>query len=164
MTFLPDSIPSFCFGFSGIVSGFDPFVLFWDLQHHARIRSFPFVSSSLISRPDSILYFDSSSLALCPDSIPSFCFGFSDIMSGFDPFVLFPVLSNRTWIRSLRFISGSLASRTDSIFRFVSGSLASRSDSIAEFCFGFSSIAPRFDSFLFYFGFSGIASRFIPLF
>ena len=31
----PDSIPSFCFEFSGIALGFDPFILFWVLRHHA---------------------------------------------------------------------------------------------------------------------------------
>ena len=54
----PDTIPSFCFGLSGIDLGFDPFILFWVLLH--------FVSGSPASHPD---------------SIPSFCFRFSGIVS-----------------------------------------------------------------------------------
>ena len=117
-----NSIPSFCFkfsgivprfdpfifyGFSNIVPRFDPFVLFQVLRHHARIQSLHFVSGSP---------------ALCSDLIPSFCFRFSGIMLGFDPlvclgfssilprfdpFVLFQVLWNRAPIQSLLFLSGS---------------------------------------------------------
>ena len=54
-------------------------------------------------------------------------------MPRFDPFVLFLFLQHRAQIRSLR---------------FVLGSPASRSDSIPSFCFRFSSIAPEFYPFL----------------
>ena len=73
----PDSIHSFCFGFSGITPRFNPFVLFRVLRHHTMIRSLRFVSGSPAS---------------CPDFIPSFSFGFCSIATGFDPFVLFLVL------------------------------------------------------------------------
>ena len=74
---VPRFNPLFCFRFSDIVPGFDPFFLFRVLRHRARIRSLLLVSSSL---------------ALCPDQIHSFYFGLSDIMLGFDPFFLFRVL------------------------------------------------------------------------
>ena len=96
----PDSIPSFCFGFSSITLGFDPFLLFQVLWYHAQIRSFPFVLGSPISHSD---------------LIPSFCFGFSGIMPEFDPFFLFRVLRHRASIPSLLFILGSPTSFSDSI-------------------------------------------------
>ena len=128
-----DLTPSFCFGFSGIVLRFDPFVLFRVLQHRTRIRSLRFVSGSPASHPN---------------SIPSFCFKFSGITTGFDPFVLFrdlwhraqfdpfvlfQVLKHHDWIRS---------------FFFLSVSPASCLDSIASFCFRFSGITPGFDPFI----------------
>ena len=87
----PDSISSFCFGFSGIMLGFDPFLLFRVFRHRTLIRSLPFVSGSQASRPD---------------SIPSFCFRFSNIVLGFDPF-LFRVLGHCALIRSVLYILGS---------------------------------------------------------
>ena len=113
-----NSIPSFCFGFSGIAPGFDPLVLFRVLRNRAWIRSFRFVSSSPESRLDSIL---------------SFCFGFSGITPGFNPFILFWVLRHRSQILS---------------FFLISGSLASCPNSIPSFCFGFFGIVPGFDPFL----------------
>ena len=58
-------------------------------------------------------------------------------MLGFDPFLLFRVLRHCAWIQSLL---------------FVSGSPASRSDSILSFCFRFSSIVLGFDPFLLFQG------------
>ena len=95
----PDSIPSFCFWFCGIVAGFDSFVFFWVLWHHAQIRS---------------IYFYSVSLTLCPYSITSFCSGFSGIVPRFDPYLSFWVLIHAR-IRSLHFVSGSPTLHPDSI-------------------------------------------------
>ena len=64
----------------------------------------------------------------------------------FNPFILFRVLWHYARIRSLLFVSGS-PSRIRSIC-FISSSLASCSDSIPSFCFTFFDIAPRFDPFL----------------
>ena len=75
-------------------------VLFRFLRHHALIRSLCFVSGSLAS---------------LLESIPSFCFGFSGIVPGFDPFFLFLVLRHHALIRSLRFVLRSLASCSDLI-------------------------------------------------
>ena len=111
-----DSIPSFCFRFSDIAPGFDPFILFRVLRHHARIRSLCFVLGSSASRPD---------------YIPSFCFGFSGIMLGFNPFVLFQVLRHRAQIRSF-FISGSPTSCPDSII--FSGIMSGFSSSSSASC------------------------------
>ena len=97
-------IHSFCFGFSSITPGFDPFLLFRVLRHRARIRSLRFVSGSLASCPDQPLYFVLGSPASRPDSITSFCFGFSDITLGFDPIVLFRVIQHRAQIQSLCFV------------------------------------------------------------
>ena len=143
-----NSIPSFCFGFSGIAPGFDPFVLFQVFRHHDRIRPLHFVSGSLASRPIRSLRFVSSSQASRLDSIFFFSFSFSIIVPGFDPFMLFQVLRHHAGIRSLRFVSGSLHRARIRSLHFVSGSLASRSDSIFLFYFGFSSIVLGFDPFL----------------
>ena len=172
-----DLTPSFCFGFSGIVLQFDPFVLFWVLQHRARIRSLRFFSGSPASPPD---------------SIPSFCFKFSGITTEFDPFilfrdlwhhaqfdpfVLFRVLKHHAWIRSFFFLSVSPAScRVFYPFilfqvlrhhagirslRFVSGSL--HRARIRSLSFVSGSLTSRSDSiFLFYFGFSSIVLGFDP--
>ena len=109
--------PFFCFRFSCIALGFDPFVLFRILRYHTRIRSFLFISCSPASSLDLIPSFISGSLASGPDSI-------------------------------LSFISGSPASRPASIPYFVSGSPASCLDSTPAFYFGFSDIAPGFDFFV----------------
>ena len=155
---------------------FDPFLLFWVLKHHARIRSLRFVSGSLASSPDSIpsfcfgfsgiapgfdpvllfwvLWIQSLHFVLCSptsrlDSIPSFCFGFSGIMPGFDSLFLFRVLRHRARIQSLLFVSGSLASCLYSIFFFYVGfsGIVSGFDLFFIFYFEFSNIVPGFDPF-----------------
>ena len=158
----PDSIPSFCFGFSGITPGFnfficfelssiapgfDPFLLFQVLRHRAqiqslhlfrvirhraRIRSFPFVSGSLASRPDSIPSFCFRFSGIELEFDPFIGFEFSGIAPKFDPFILFRVLLHLAQIRSLRFVSGSLALCPDSI---------------PSFCFRFSGIVSEFLTF-----------------
>ena len=130
-----DWIPLFCFGFSGIVPGFDPF---------------RFVSSSPTSRPDLIPSFVSGSPTSRSDLIPSFCFGFSCIASIFDPFVLFWVLRHHAQICFffLIFLVLRHRARIRSLF-FISDSLASLPNSIISFYFGFFGIVPGFDPFLF---------------
>ena len=132
----PYSIPSFCFGFSGIEFGFDHSVLFSVIRHCVQIRSLCFISGSL---------------TFLLDSIPSFFyFWFFDISPRFDPFLfLFRVFRHRAQIQSLCFDLGSLASRPNSIPSFfILGSLESHLDSISSFCFSFFGIVPRFDPFL----------------
>ena len=149
----PDSIPSFCFGFSDIAPGFDPFVLFRVLRHRTRIRSLRFVSGSLILRSDSTLHFVLGSPTSLPDSIPSFCFRFFCLTPGFNPFVLFWVLRHRVRIRSFYFLFfyfgfSNIVPGLDPFLLLLS-SLASCPDSIPFFCFRFSDIVPGFDPFLF---------------
>ena len=121
----------FYFGFSDITPRFDIFLLIQFQWHCAQIRSLPFLFLVLQHRAKILsLCFDLGSQALLPDSIPSFCFGFSDTVLGFDPFVFFQVLGHRAQIRSVFFFSGSLSSFPDSI---------------PSHLFGFSSIAPKFD-------------------
>ena len=181
-TLCSDSIPLFCFRFSGIVPRFDHFVLFRVLRHRPRILSLPFVNVVLEFDPFVLfrvlwhrtliqslsffflvlrhhfrirsLCFVSSSPASCPDSIPSFVSS-SPVALEFDAFILFRVLWHRAWIQSLCLVSGSPASCPNSILFF---------------CFGFSGIVPGFDSGSlascpdlipsFCFRFSGIVPRF----
>ena len=74
LVLLLDSIPLFCFVFSSIEPGFDPYFIYF------------------------FIFFISGSPILCLDSIPSFFFGFSGIMPRFDPFLWFQVLLHRTLI------------------------------------------------------------------
>ena len=70
---IPDLMPYFCFGFSGITLGFDLFILFQVLRHRARIRSLSLVSGSLDLLLDLIpSFFFLGSPASCQYSIPSF--------------------------------------------------------------------------------------------
>ena len=126
-----DSISSFCFRFSGIAPKFNPFVLIQVLWHSPRL--YPFVLILVLGHRARILSlcFDSSSLALCPDLIPSFCFVFFGIVPRFDQFFFFRVLRYRAWIRSFFYFRfSSIASKHRLSFSasrpaFSSSSLAS---------------------------------------
>ena len=108
--------------------------MFWVLRHHARTQLLRFVSGSQASHPDLFpSFFFSDSPPSRPDWFPYFCSGFSSIALGFNTFVLVQVLKHCARIRSISFVSGSLALPLDLI---------------PSYFISLSGIVPRFDPFL----------------